>query len=588
VGPGSSRQHLDATAKAIVTTKACAKLNDAKTDVKGWFRWMPSSDSNLGHMSAASTCSEGGAPHTARGSLAKLRLTGVHGAWAEAGEALPDAGVGRPCAALQQQRVRPHDYCLPMARFAHAPANETIWHGVALVGNERHTDNFHHFNRDMLFVARVLSRGLLRRDEISHVLLPDASDLVGWAIEHARVVLGAHLLRRTVFAPRRSGGLQPQKASLSPALITSSTSSTSTASTASRTADARGTDALARVPAGRARYVCFAATVEKLVTDPVDRDDLAWLRARAYTACAVPGHPRRSSSTSGDSHSASHRQAAADAHTAASDGRRLLLLVLRGDVRLHDRPSVARQMGNGDAVTRALDAFAASVGLRLHTTAFAGMSYCEQVRLVASAQMMVGIHGQGLTNGQFMPDDGLVVELFHGGERPHWSAFDNVGHQPLFVGAGAPPNVGPSTPRRVRHHQRTENPKPSPAAALAAASACPTKHRFAALAHTQRRAACAGRPYVAAPYAESACLMMQWKHTPGCKSYVNVSRARLARQRTARDARPECQMVAHMRHAAHTLVSHLRPFRLSAGLVALLRWAHPRLTLESGAEDRKV
>ena len=80
----------------------------------------------------------------------------------------------------------------------------------------------------------------------------------------------------------------------------------------------------------------------------------------------------------------------------------------------------------------------------------------------------MGVHGQGLTNGQFMADDGLVVELFHGGKAPYWTTFDNVGHQPLFLGGG--------------------------------------------------------RPYVAAPYAESTCAMMQWKHAPHCKSTINTTR----------------------------------------------------------------
>ena len=96
------------------------------------------------------------------------------------------------------------------------------------------------------------------------------------------------------------------------------------------------------------------------------------------------------------------------------------------------------------------------------------LSYCEQVRLAGRSRLMVGVHGQGLSNGIFMPDDGLVVELFHGGARPYWRAFDNVGHQPLYRSAG--------------------------------------------------------RPYAAAPYAESACAMMQWKHDPRCASHVNTSR----------------------------------------------------------------
>ena len=67
-----------------------------------------------------------------------------------------------------------------------------------------------------------------------------------------------------------------------------------------------------------------------------------------------------------------------------------------------------------------------------------------------------------------MRDDGLVVELFHGGVMPYWTRFDSVGHQPLFHGAG--------------------------------------------------------RPYVAAALAESDCAMAQWKFNPKCRSTVNGSK----------------------------------------------------------------
>ena len=90
------------------------------------------------------------------------------------------------------------------------------------------------------------------------------------------------------------------------------------------------------------------------------------------------------------------------------------------------------------------------------------------MQLASEARILLGVHGQGITNGLFMHDESLVVELFHGGSRPYWTKFDNVGHQPLFLSGG--------------------------------------------------------RPYVAAPYAESSCSMMQWKHTPSCKSHINATR----------------------------------------------------------------
>ena len=90
------------------------------------------------------------------------------------------------------------------------------------------------------------------------------------------------------------------------------------------------------------------------------------------------------------------------------------------------------------------------------------------MQLASEARILLGVHGQGITNGIFMHDESLVVELFHGGMQPYWRQFDNVGHQPLYLGAG--------------------------------------------------------RPYIAAPLAESECSMMRWKHAPLCPSYVNTTK----------------------------------------------------------------
>lgn len=157
----ASEQRVFNVEQAIVTTKVCTEVVPRTGAAKGWFRWAPagsSSDDALG------TCSPGGAPKTPRGSLSTM-LTGVHGGWRESqpwleGEA--KAGIVVPCEDLQQRRLRPHDYCLPMApRFSHAPPEETHWwRGVALVGNELHIDNFHHFNRGGLAVSHDPPRSL--------------------------------------------------------------------------------------------------------------------------------------------------------------------------------------------------------------------------------------------------------------------------------------------------------------------------------------------------------------------------------------------------------------------------------------------
>lgn len=305
---------------------------------------------------------------------------------------------------------------------------------------------------DALFFSRLLARKWLPNDDITHVLITDGSDIAKWSAEHLRVVLGQPLLRRAVFLPKRHASSssraqgereraeQQLKASLSNHSLLPPASPLPGRLRGSGSDTQRSSDTQ-RPP----RYVCFDAMIEKLVQDPADRSDLAWMRARAYAHCRVDAEAK-----------------------AARGSPRLVLLILRGEESLGDKPSTCRQVANPSELRDGLGRYASERGMRLHVTAFAGMGYCEQVRLAASAAMLVGVHGQAITNGQFMRDDGVVVELFHGGVKPFWRAFDNVGHQPLFLGAG--------------------------------------------------------RPYVAAPLAETRCGMMQWKHLPSCKSYVNVSK----------------------------------------------------------------
>lgn len=410
----SSVQQLFAEEKAILTTRVC--LEHAS---RHWFRWV---DAHA-QRTSGSACTEGSTPTTPRGARTTL-VTGTHGRWMDVGSMLDHAGISVPCASLQPQFLRRHDYCLPAARFAHASADAAVWRrGFALVANELHTENFHHFNRDMLFFARVLARGTLRETDVSHVILVDASELTEWAVEHARAVLGPTLAHRVLVMPhRRTGKPPPRKAQLSNVTVMMAAAS-----------------GVLQPPTLAPKYTCFDATVEKLVTDPVDRDDLSWLRRRAYLHCGLDEFQRPD----------------------------VLLLILRGDVSLGDRATTARQVENAAELKRASSTYAAGVGLRFMITSFGGMSYCQQVALAARSRILIGVHGQGITNGQFMQDDGLVVELFHGGAHPHWSLFDYVGHQPLYHGAG--------------------------------------------------------RPYVAAALAESTCEMMRWKHAPSCRSYVNTT-----------------------------------------------------------------
>jgi hypothetical protein len=46
------------------------------------------------------------------------------------------------------------------------------------------------------------------------------------------------------------------------------------------------------------------------------------------------------------------------------------------------------------------------------TVDFTGMSWADQVRVSADADIMVGVHGNGLTNAMWLPPQGTVIEIF--------------------------------------------------------------------------------------------------------------------------------------------------------------------------------
>ena len=146
------------------------------------------------------------------------------------------------------------------------------------------------------------------RTDVSHVILVDASELTEWAVEHARAVLGPTLAHRVLVMPhRRTGKPPPRKAQLSNVTVMMAAAS-----------------GVLQPPTLAPKYTCFDATVEKLVTDPVDRDDLSWLRRRAYLHCGLDEFQRPD----------------------------VLLLILRGDVSLGDRATTARQVENAAELKR--------------------------------------------------------------------------------------------------------------------------------------------------------------------------------------------------------------------------------------------
>ena len=87
-------------------------------------------------------------------------------------------------------------------------------------------------------------------------------------------------------------------------------------------------------------------------------------------------------------------------HASASEVPRRRLLVLRRHTRRLANVSELDQL---------------SARLRLEPTYLEGMAFRDQVKLFSESELVVGIHGAGLSNVAFMPAGGGVVEIL-----PSW------------------------------------------------------------------------------------------------------------------------------------------------------------------------
>ena len=298
---------------------------------------------------------------------------------------------------MQQAKARRHDYCLTTWPFDTAPHAETYWRkGLFLIGNEPHLENFHHANRDALFFSWALRH---ITHPMSGIIVAHNGDVVPWVLENLRALLPQTLISKLVWTarpPRRRldgaatpSAVQPLKRGLSNAsLLDGHLSSARWSSTrwSSSHKDSHG------LPP---RFVCLEAAAEKLTSWPTSRADLGAVRAAAYAHCGIP------------------------TSTAEAPSERLLLVLLRGNVSLGDSARTPRQVANTAELLHFARRYASTElgGALVHATAFAGQTYCDQVRLVARARMLIGLHGQGLTNGQFMREDGVLVEIFYRGYR---------------------------------------------------------------------------------------------------------------------------------------------------------------------------
>ena len=180
---------------------------------------------------------------------------------------------------LQPYGAPRHDYCLRTAPHALAAVDESVWvRGRLLIANEAHIENFHHANRDSLFLHRFVRR--FKDDvRVSGIAVAHAGDVADWVVEHMRAVLPPPLLRRTVWASHPRRPLQSKKRRLSNASLLSLGSSpplslgsspplhlpmdgSAEGDSPGRESDAAARHALASRPP---RYVCFDAAAEKVV-----------------------------------------------------------------------------------------------------------------------------------------------------------------------------------------------------------------------------------------------------------------------------------------------------------------------------------
>ena len=181
-----------------------------------------------------------------------LRTAGMGGVW------LPQLSAVAQCQSQQVSTYRRHDYCFAPSSVSSPPANETAWlPGLTLFATERHSVNFNHFNRDVMFWNRMHQRW---PHLTARLVGRDADDLSEWSQQHLRATLPANWLNRIIWTGdhRHAGvGALPRKHNVSGAL------------------------------APPAKYVCLEAVAEKLAIYSGDGRDLALLRHSAYQYCGV-------------------------------------------------------------------------------------------------------------------------------------------------------------------------------------------------------------------------------------------------------------------------------------------------------------
>lgn len=54
---------------------------------------------------------------------------------------------------------------------------------------------------------------------------------------------------------------------------------------------------------------------------------------------------------------------------------------------------------------------------------FASLSFTEQVKLIRETNILIGMHGAGLSHLLFLPKEAFVIEFFQGDQQKHYRNF---------------------------------------------------------------------------------------------------------------------------------------------------------------------
>lgn len=219
--------------------------------------------------------------------------------------------------------------------------------------------------------------------------------------------------------------LGKNRSSMVELLYTKHASSAPAAGTMNRLAIDAATDGALPEHEVRARTgVCYAAVVQKHDTGLAgDELPLLAFRRAALRRCGLPSTAGRGSSK--------------------------LVLSLHAT----GKGSHVRALANQPELERSLREWAAVAGAPLEVVHFGQMRPCQQVAAVASARVLLGVHGADLAHALWLPRGGVLLEIFPVGAVPlrlpaplplHDADVCSVARQPGYWQSGSPPRKQPS------------------------------------------------------------------------------------------------------------------------------------------------